>query len=339
MEIISGSTQGWALLDPEGLIRWDTFTTRVPPPGLGYIQVYKIDCTCDIDTQCGVWMYNYTPESTFWNQSFTYTADGNITINFEYGTIPTKFVVKQNGTEIFDTGYGGLTSYQAVLDQFLVSQGLPPENIDPSPPSSTSVTVVSGDIITVEVTCIAPEKASYRYMVGCIGGAINCVVSPWGAWGRYFVSGDFMNVCRTRERTITTPPSGGGDPCPPLSETDCSLLYEDKEIDIIIRTDAIFTRNLSGIILFEGDPGEKTLINQPLTAGSDITETVSASPYMAAIKLNDDSAVLSNVEIRDGDSELLYSGTYTGNLDIQFNILKDNGSGPFFTNPIIININ
>lgn len=337
MPEVSGTVQGYALLDLNDLIRWETFTTRLPQPSLGYVQAYKILCNCS-DNECGVWMFDYTPTSTFYNKTFVYEADGNITIDFEYGTIPTKYIVKQNGAEVYDTGFGGLTAYQAALDNFIASNGLPSEMINPSPPSSTNLTITSGDTITVEVICIAPEKSSHRFRVGCIGGAINCVVSPWGDYGRYSVTVDFTQVCRTRERTITTPPSGGGAPCPPLTETQCEP-YEDKEVQVIIRTDSVFDRNLSGIVLFEGDPGQKTLPNQVLTAGSDITEYVAASPFMAGIKLNDDSGVLSNVTIFDGNGNNLYSGSYTTSLDIQFNILITSGMGVGFFNPIIININ
>lgn len=337
MPELSGTVQGYALLDVNGLILWDTFTTRLPQPSLGYIQVYKILCNCS-DNECGVWMYDYTPSHAFYNRTFVYDADGSITIDFEYGTIPTKYIVKQNGTEIFDSGFGGLAAYQAALDNFVASNGLPSEIIDPTPPSSTNITITTGDIITVEVICIAPEKSSHRFRVGCIGGAINCVVSPWGDWGKYVVTGDFTQVCRTRERTITTPPAGGGTPCPPLSETECEN-YEDREIQVIIRTDAIFDRNLSDIVLFEGDPGQKTPPDQVLTTGTDIMENLSASPYMAGVKLNDDSGVLSDVSIFDGNGNSLYTGSYTSTLDIQFNILITTGLSVEFFNPIIININ
>lgn len=47
---------------------------------------------------------------------------------------------------------------------------------------------------------------------------VNCVVSEWSAWS------DCIGGTQSRTRTIITQPSGGGTPCPPLSETrDCPV--------------------------------------------------------------------------------------------------------------------
>lgn len=42
---------------------------------------------------------------------------------------------------------------------------------------------------------------------------VDCVVSEWGPWS------ECVEGVQTRTRTVVTPASNGGDPCPPLTET------------------------------------------------------------------------------------------------------------------------
>lgn len=249
----SNTIQGYALLDVEGLIRWDTFTTiRQTAPD--WVVTYKVLCSCENDVWCGKWLFDYTYMKYFYSESVQYAGTGTPTIDFEYGTIPTKFIVKKNGVQLLDTGYGGLSSYQSGLNTFLTTQGLPPETINPSPPSSYSVSVVSGDVVEVSVICIEPTKSSYRFRIGCVGAAINCEVSDWSAWSAWVDNGNGTQT-RTRTRTIVTHPANGGTLCPPLTESETVPIggYQECEVSDWVAGE------------WENDPDDNTQICRDLT--------------------------------------------------------------------------
>ena len=77
--------------------------------------------------------------------------------------------------------------------------------------------------------------------------AVDCIVSAWGAWGPW---SDATNECgtRTRNRTVTTPATGGGSVCPHLTET------ETKDCD----TGEVNTTTSGGGVGGEGDNNDDT---------------------------------------------------------------------------------
>jgi uncharacterized protein YfcZ (UPF0381/DUF406 family) len=66
--------------------------------------------------------------------------------------------------------------------------------------------------ITVGSSGLQTVYSTYQsFLPGCY--PVNCVVSDWSAWSAC------IDGVETRTRTIITQPSGGGNPCPPLTET------------------------------------------------------------------------------------------------------------------------
>ena len=57
------------------------------------------------------------------------TGTGNVTLNFNAGTIPDKFEVWFDGIKVIDTGYRGNANYQIQLNNALEERGLPSETI------------------------------------------------------------------------------------------------------------------------------------------------------------------------------------------------------------------
>ena len=53
----------------------------------------------------------------------------NQSINIDPASVPDKFIIEINGTEVLNTGYIGNTSYQSLLDAALIALGDPPETI------------------------------------------------------------------------------------------------------------------------------------------------------------------------------------------------------------------
>lgn len=220
-------TKGYAQKTLDGLVIWDTFTTT-PQTGAGWYVVYKIGCGCG--DNCGKQMFDRGEYTTIYTEEFEFRADGVSNVKFDYGTYPTKFILYINDIEVFDTGFGGLTSYQPVLDQWLVANGYPPETIDPTPPPSYDATVVDGDILKVEVYNVAFVKSDFYYVVQCVGDVIDCEVSDWSDWSPWIDNGDGTET-RTRTRTIIVQPENGGTPCPPLSE---SQTRDKSNVDCVL---------------------------------------------------------------------------------------------------------
>jgi hypothetical protein len=67
--------------------------------------------------------------------------------------------------------------------------------------------------VAIQERCTAQQNVTFA----CDSGPIDCLVSDWSNWGRC------INGIQTRTKTIITPATNGGQPCPQLVETrNCS---------------------------------------------------------------------------------------------------------------------
>lgn len=208
---------GFAQLDDNGNVIWDTFTPTLPQNG-EWVRVFRVPCTCG--NICGRTIYSRLDGECYFEQEYTYTDTGDVTIYYNHGTVPTKFAFYKNGTLLSSTNYVGLNSYQTLLDTYTDSCSLAQEAIEPLPiDGSYLISVVPTDVIKVRVYNPKPSISDYDFSVTCVNNAVDCVVSAWSAWSAWTSNGDGTES-RTRTRTILTAPSGGGTACPPLSETE-----------------------------------------------------------------------------------------------------------------------
>jgi len=178
--------KGWAKKSPDGLIIWSTFSPGAVPPdgGIGYYSVFQTQCPCE--DVCDQWISDKTGSVTY-SQNYSYTGSGIINMDFYYGALPVKYKIYKNNILLLDTGYGGLTSYQATLNTYLSVNGFPPETITTSPQTSYSTSVIYGDVIEIQVYGILNEKSEHKFRVSCLDSTADCVVSAWthGAWSSW----------------------------------------------------------------------------------------------------------------------------------------------------------
>jgi len=57
------------------------------------------------------------------------SINGNVVLDYNVASVPSKILVKYDGIVVIDTGYRGDSSYQGQLNNALASRGLPPEVI------------------------------------------------------------------------------------------------------------------------------------------------------------------------------------------------------------------
>lgn len=210
---------GYVLLDSNGNERWDTFVRSNPNDGQNWVRVFKTVNAC-VTRNCDQNLYDRSPNIVYYEENFNFVQEGDTSIHFNYGVVPTKFKVYKNDILVLETGYVGLSSYQSAVDSYNDVNGFPDETVQTSPtPSSFLVHLTPSDILTVRVYSVIPQQSDYTYSVECIGGFKNCVVSNWSNWTSWEDIGGGEER-RTRERYIIQLPEGEGSPCPSLLETE-----------------------------------------------------------------------------------------------------------------------
>ncbi len=253
-------TSGYAQKDNNGLIIWSTFTTQYQQ-GTGWYLVHKVTCVCD--NNCGLRMYSRDKTPLVYTEEFTFSTSGTTQITFTYETIPVKYRVYVNNVLSIDTGFQGLVSYQAQLDNYLANLGLPSEPIINNAPTSHIINVLSSDVIKVEVYSSHAPYSQYYYIVGCIGD-IDCVMSPWSDWSAWMDNGDGTQS-RTRTRTVIRAAEGSGTPCGQTTETDTI----DSNVDCVLSDWSTWSDYVDNGDGTETRTRTRTVITPPSGTGAD----------------------------------------------------------------------
>lgn len=106
------------------------------------------------------------------------------------------------------------------------------------------------------------------FLPGCF--PVNCVVSDWSEWS------SCVNNVSTRTRTVITPASGGGTPCPTLTESrDCANCEVSEWSAWSTCTDGIQSRTRTVITQpYNGGTACPELSETRTCSGIDITDTI-----------------------------------------------------------------
>ena len=86
-------------------------------------------------------------------------ATGVVTLTFNAGGVPDKFIVEFDGSEVINTGYRGDSQFQGALNTALAERGLPPETIQGSG-SGTATFTKSTSTTTATLKVFAPMSGT-----------------------------------------------------------------------------------------------------------------------------------------------------------------------------------
>jgi hypothetical protein len=134
------------------------------------------------------------------------------------------------------------------------------------------------------------DQSSAQLACNCGVPPTNCFVSDWSDWSAC------VDGVGTRTRTIITPPSGGGEPCPPLVDTrPCADCFVSDWSDWSACVDGVETRT-------------RTIITEPYNGGTACPTLVDTRPCATSYSF---SGSRGEVTCNDGEVGFISLGPIT----------------------------